>query len=289
MHSPRDYAILSMPQIAAAWQVPSYTRESDVFNRLSGVRRLCKVLVSIALCLPCMVLITDQGFANTAVTSADLRKKLVTTHALASQEQTDGRSELATALAKIKSLSDYTVDSGVVTYAKKKDVVEVGKYFVKKPRLIRVEVLKAGSKSGSVVVLRADGQIKARPGKMLKFAKLNLSADSDMLKTANGYSLLEADIESLLSGVVTDLEKGPRKCVVSSKALMSPVNNQNVRVVEVYGANGQVEQRIAIGESTKLPVEWTILKNGDLFSTSVWKNAKLNSGLSDSLFTLSKS
>jgi outer membrane lipoprotein-sorting protein len=77
--------------------------------------------------------------------------------------------------------------------------------------------------------------------------------------------------------------------VISSQALVSPANNESVRIVEVYGTSGQVEQRIAISETTKLPVEWTIVKGGVLFSTSVWKNAKLNTRLSDTLFTLSKS
>jgi outer membrane lipoprotein-sorting protein len=260
-----------------------------VFNNFSLPGTLSKLILCVALCLPCAMLSCDSAFAGTNVTSADLKKKLVTTKPFAAENQQDGRAALAEALARVKSLSDYSIDSGVVTYTKKKDVIEVGKYFVKKPRLIRVEVVKAGAKSGSVVVLRADGQIKARPGKMLKFAKLNLAPDSDMLKTANGYSLLQADIESLLAGVVNDLQGSPRKCMMSSKPVLSPVNNENVRIVEVYGTNGQVEQRIAISESTKLPVEWTIVKSGELFSTSVWKNAKLNSGLSDSLFSLSKS
>ena len=200
-----------------------------------------------------------------------------------------GDAFLKECIETVHQLGDYSADSGVLTHHGHKDSFETCHFFFKQPNQIRVEVVKAGIKSGSVLVRDQQGKITAKPGSLLKFKKLDLTPESALVKSANGFSMLEADYGSLLGNAQKTVTNSQNKCVVTADTIEYVPTHGRVRVMELQSApSNSVSERIFISADNKLPVEWTIYKGGTVFSTCAWRNQKLNTGMSDTLFSLKK-
>lgn len=261
----------------------------DIFKRnesVAGSFQRAPVAIAIAVGFGLQLLMPLEA-ESVSKTSSFAKHSLSNKPLPAGTQTEDGSAYYATALHGAQQLNDYVVDSAVYTYkGSSKPIIETCKFYFKKPGFIRVEVQKAGSKSGSILVVGADHQIQAKPGSFFKFMKLDLSPNSNLLKTANGFSLLKCDFATLMMNMKNQADVAHCRCVLAKLPTNDGPNSAKVRHLEFVLPSNVVLQRIAFDDRTKLPIEWSIFKRGHLFSTSVWSNVKLNPGLADTVFTL---
>lgn len=191
----------------------------------------------------------------------------------------DGTALVKAMLARSKQMKAYSFNSVLYTYKDGKEIVETGKLYFKKPNLLRFEVLKAGKRSGSVVVRQPDGKVRGKMGGALSGIKVSLSPDSKMLKSANNYSILESDLGSLLADAAEQL--GPNKT-----CLVGRVPGVSSQIIEIVGSDGSVTARISVDSTHNLPDEWLIYKGNSLFSKVQFANLKELASLPDELFSL---
>lgn len=191
----------------------------------------------------------------------------------------DGRSVLQSMQEKVKHMKGYSFDSDLTTYRGGKRIKEVGRLYFKSPNLVRFEVIKAGSRSGAVVVKQADGKIRGHMGGALSGIKVSLTPDSKILKSANGFSILESDLLSLLSDA-------KRKADSRLKCLASTGSGQNLQIVELLEGDGDVTDRIGVSPNEKLPEVWNLFSDSKLLSVLKFENLQARNDLPDSLFTM---
>ena len=239
---------------------------------MRGRNNRCK-LVKVALSVGLTLFAAAPSWAGVTVDEA-----LLSPQSLTASSGNDGRDELQGMLDRVRKLKGYTYDSVLTTYTSGKPIVEIGKLYFKSPNLVRFEVIKSGSRSGAVVVKQADGKIRGHMGGAFRGIKLTLSPDSKILKSANGFSIMQADLESLLSGA-DKKAKGDLKCLAVGPGSGRPA------VVELLESDGDVKDRIAVDSRGKLPSEWNIFNSNKLVSALQLNNVETRSDLSDNLFT----
>lgn len=205
----------------------------------------------------------------------------------ASPNAIDGTTLLQSVLDKCQDLRCYEFESSLTTYNGNKTVKESGRFYFKSPNMIRFEVTSSsGPRNGAIVVRQPNGSIKVKTGGLFGGMKLTLSKDSGLLKTSNGFSIVDSDFESLLKGAKKKVT-GPLKCL----ATPSPTpyaGGVNAYIIELIEPDGDVAERIALDPKDKLPIEWSIFNNKALFSNVKFNNTRVNTALNDELFSLEK-
>ncbi len=191
-------------------------------------------------------------------------------------------------LKAANSYKDYVFEYEMTNYKGKK-LIEKGKFYFKKPRMMRLE--EVGSfRKGSIAVMGSGGKIKAKPGGALSFMTVDLAPSSDYLRSANGYPMVDSDLSSLAQALKTFIEKDSCVARVTENTVQSTSNAPSqVYMLEVYhGSNfeGEIFKRVAIDPKSMLPVEWWDYIDGKLSSHSIWNNFKGNVGLADDVFTI---
>jgi outer membrane lipoprotein-sorting protein len=186
------------------------------------------------------------------------------------------------------SYKDYVFEYEMTNYKGKK-LIEKGKFYFKKPRMMRLE--EVGSfRKGSIAVMGSGGKIRAKPGGALSFMTVDLAPSSDYLRSANGYPMVDSDLTSLAQALKTFIEKDSCVARVTETTVQSTSNAPSqVYMLEVYhGSNfeGEIFKRVAIDPKSMLPVEWWDYIGGKLSSHSIWNNFKGNVGLADDVFTI---
>ncbi len=197
----------------------------------------------------------------------------------------DGAAFIDSMIKAAESYPDYVFDFTMVNIKGKKQT-EVGKFYFKKPRLIRLE--EVGSfRKGSVAVLGPGGKVRAKPGGAFKFVSVELPPNSDLLRGANGYPMVDSDLISLAQALKKFIDKDGCVSRVTENPIATAGDSKNY-MLEVYhkSLEGQIFKRVAVDPKTMLPVEWWDYLDGQLSSHSVWNNFKGNVGLADDLFTL---
>lgn len=211
--------------------------------------------------------------------------QIPTTSVLAGKSAaSDGKAFLKSVIAKVKSLDEYSFESVLTSYTKRKPIVEKGKLYFKSPNLVRFEVIEAGSKSGSIVVREVDGRIRGKAGGFLSGIVVNLSPQSKILKAANGYNILKSDLLTLLEDTLNKLGN-QHKCLAASAPIPYP-GRDNSYIIEILADNGLVEQRIILDKAEKLPVEWCLFEDDKLFSITRIQKLDHSKDIEDSLFSL---
>ncbi|MBS2006621.1 MAG: hypothetical protein JST01_06250 [Cyanobacteria bacterium SZAS TMP-1] len=170
-----------------------------------------------------------------------------------------------------------------MTAFRKGTIVEEGKFWFKKPRLLRLE--ETGSyKHGCIALLTPSGKVKARGGGALSMFTVDLDPQNSMLKSANGYPMVLSDLSSLATALKQFLAEGKSSRVTESPVQISS-QDEKVFILEVYHEpSHQIFKRVAIDTKTFLPVEWWDYLEGKLGSHSIWKTFKGNIALADNLF-----
>lgn len=217
--------------------------------------------------------------------SSDLGGNLPKTE---SASYTNGAPFIDRMLKAADSYKDYVFEYEMVNYKGKK-VVEKGKFYFKKPRMMRLEEV-GNFRKGSIAVMGSGGKIRAKPGGALSFMTVDLAPSSDYLRSANGYPMVDSDLTSLSQALKTFIEKDSCVARVTENTVQSTSSAPSqVYVLEVYhGTNfdGEIYKRVAVDPKSMLPVEWWDYIGGKLTSHSVWNNFKGNVGLADDVFTI---
>lgn len=198
--------------------------------------------------------------------------------------ETDGNPFLKSLTDRVKALKDYKYDSQLTTLTKGKIIKESGKFYYKAPQMVRFEAVQAGNRSGSVVVKQSDGKIKARAGGLLGSITLNLSPQSKLLRTTNGYNIVDSDMKTLLETVRAAV--GSSAKVVATQSPSDYPGLPKVYILEFLREGDSVAQRIAVDSERKLPLAWSVFNDGKLFSVVQFDKLATNANIADDLFVL---
>lgn len=201
----------------------------------------------------------------------------------------DGRDFVSSMTKAASRANDYTFKCVISTYRNGKVIREEGTFYYKRPSLMKMEVTE-GAKKGSVAVLGSDGKVRGHLGGMLKMFSGTIGKDSGLLKSANGFSMMNSDYDTLLKDLVKQLNEGSQ-CQVTSAPVTVAHTGEKVYVLEVYkNVDGDKEkdltQRVFIDPKTNLPEQWNLYRQDQLYSSTDWKDVKVNIGLSDEVFSL---
>lgn len=198
--------------------------------------------------------------------------------------ETDGNPFLKSLTDRVKALKDYKYDSQLTTLTRGKIITESGRFYYKAPQMVRFEAINAGNRSGSVVVKQSDGKIKARAGGLLGAITLNLSPQSKLLRTTNGYNIVDSDMTTLLETVRSAV--GPGAKIVATQSPSAYPGLPKVYILEFLREGDSVAQRIAVDSERKLPVAWSVFNDGKLFSVVQFDKLATNANIGDELFVL---
>jgi hypothetical protein len=179
------------------------------------------------------------------------------------------------------ALDNYSFNFEMTANKGNNTVKEQGKFLFKKPRQMRIEIT-SGPKKGSVAILGKDGKVRGHLGGPLSFFKATLSPDSDMLRSANGYPMVDSDFASLTAYLKNMLKKGNAGAVTPKPVTVQGIPSA-VHILDMYqdGSKQLLLKRIFINPNTNLPVQWHDFVDGKLLSVSKWDNIKTNLQLTD--------
>ncbi len=207
----------------------------------------------------------------------------VNVEATASSKWAPGETLIEQIHGQVKGLQDYTFDSALTVDLGSTLKIALGHFFYKKNKRFRVECVSNGMNNGAIVVRTDDGRITAEGGGMLKFMKMNLEPDSRMLILANGYNVLDSDLQSLLN--ILKSRMVGCEAFVTVEPIKDLKTGAALKVVEIKKGS-ILTDRIIVNASDSIPVEWDLYKDGSLFSVARFDKFRANIGLNDSLFTL---
>jgi hypothetical protein len=185
------------------------------------------------------------------------------------------------------NLNCYSFNYAMTSFKDKSPTLETGTFYFKKPHMMKIRIT-AGPKKGSEAVLGPDGKVRGHLGGALSFFKATLSPDSDMLRSGNGYPMVDSDFLSLVDYLKGMLKKGDRSRVTVQPVAVDSLPKK-VLVLDMYrsGASGdEVLKRIFLDPDTHLPLLWHDFAAGVMYSESSWSDIKPNLDLPDSFFKL---
>jgi outer membrane lipoprotein-sorting protein len=202
------------------------------------------------------------------------------------ESKVDGKEFIDDMKSTLDSYNTYSFQYEMTVFKGKKVTEEKGNFYFKKPNLMRAEEI-GNYKKGAIAVVDKNGKIKGHLGGALSAFTVTLQKDSDMLRSANGYSLLDSDFSSMAQVMQNFVKKG-----MQSKLSNRPINiegiSSKVYVLELYkgSQNPELFKRAYVDPKTLTPVEWFDYINGQLFAHTIWKNLQININLKDDIFTI---
>ncbi len=176
------------------------------------------------------------------------------------------------------TLNEYKYECEITSQKGSKTIKEQGTFYFKKPNSIRVDVT-AGPKNGSVAVLRPDGKVRGHMGGLLKYFTGTVSADSSLLTSTTGFSLVRSDYRTL----ATELRKYVRQGWTADVERTASGGNY---VLQMKSPEGKLGKRITVDEKTYLPLEWENTSGGKSISVCKFRNVVVNPGFSSTLFKI---
>ena len=235
----------------------------------------------------CMISVAMVTINSSALATNVEAKKVVLDLSDKNISYVDGRNLVEKMHQQATNLKAYSFKYKMNVYDGKKVVTERGDFYYKNPNLIRLEE-KGPYKKGAVAVLGPSGKVKAHLGGSLKLFVVELSADSGLLKSANGHPMIESDFKSLSKYLKSYVAKG-----MSVKASSKPLNvsgiKEKVFILDIKKKEDKDKlwKRVAVHPSTYLPIQWWDYNDsGYLHSHAQWGEIIKNRFLPDGLFTI---
>jgi len=260
----------------------SFARKSEKSNS----RRCMSMLLSLAV-------LSAIGTGTAATAKQDVKVEATLAHDLPKKlefgHMKDGKDFVQTMTKAAQGANDYTFRCVINTFRDGKVIKEEGNFYYKRPSMMKMEVTE-GAKKGAVAVLGTDGKVRGHLGGMLKIFSGTIGKDSDLLKSANGFSMMNSDYETLLRDLQRQISQGST-CLVTPAPVSVAHTGEKVYVLEVYkqvdnDKEKDLTQRVFIDQKTGLPEQWNLYKQDQLFSSTDWRDVKLNIGLSNEVFSL---
>jgi outer membrane lipoprotein-sorting protein len=196
----------------------------------------------------------------------------------------NGTALLDQLLKNAGALGDYKYDATLESYAGKKVLRATGTFYFKPVNSVRMEVKDFGCKSGSILVRGSDGKIKGKGGPQMWGMKMNLGADSRLLKMPNGLNAVESDVVSLYRRLKAEAAGGNK--VVSGNGPMKVDSLSSPALVLESQSGSKVMDRVFIDPVKKLPVQWDLFDDGKFQSRSKFQNYQINAHWDDSQFSI---
>ena len=217
--------------------------------------------------------------------SEDATNHNYTPHGPIVESMSDGAEFINKMQKEVSKLNDYSLVFETKTFKKNETIVEKGKLYFKKPKLMRIEEIGEFNK-GSVAVIGKDGKARAHAGGIASIITVTTEPDDKMLNAANGDKMEDSDFASLLRILQERLKEGQLARVTEKPVVIEAVG-EPAYIIELYKAAEpkQVLKRIYVHPSSNLPIRWDDYDYKDP-CLSTWKNVKSNIGLSDDLFKL---
>ncbi len=264
--------------------------EKNVHNQRPGASFLKKAAAIVGATYASLLIGSQSSFAagpltanaqTEAASSASGPQTLDSTSSMS-----DGVAFIEKCLKAANSYTDYSFDYIQTVYKENGTVVEKGTVLVKKPQL--KAIVRSGPKAGCVAVVLPDGKVKAHGSGAFKFITVTLPATSDMLRSANGWPMVESDFGSIWKAMqkYSSQDKCPAK--VTAAPVAEPTQKGKVLVLVMTKPNGEKYKRALVDPTTNIPVEWWDYQNGKLYAHSLWTNFKGNQGLSEKIFSTTK-
>lgn len=176
------------------------------------------------------------------------------------------------------TLSEYKYECEITSQKGNKTIKEFGTFYFKKPNSIRVDVT-GGPKNGSVAVLRSDGKVRGHMGGWLKNFVGTVPADSNLLTSTTGFSLVRSDYKTLASELRKYMQQG-------WSANVERTTDGSNYLLQMKSPEGKLGKRITVDEKTFLPLEWENTAGGKSVSLCKFRNVVVNPGFSATLFKI---
>ena len=270
-----------------------YPRSSKTMSSVSFPRFSTNTRARLLTMLLSLVVLSSVSAGTQALASKDAKTEVTLMHDLPKKlefgNMKDGREFVSAMTKTAQSANDYTFKCAINTFRDGKVIKEQGNFYYKRPSLMKMEVTE-GARKGAVAVLGTDGKVRGHLGGMLSLFSATIGKDSGMLKSANGFSMMDSDYDTLLKDLVKQLNEGST-CLVTTAPVTVAHTGDKVYVLEVYkDINGDKEkdltQRVFIDQKTNLPEQWNLYRQDQLFSSTDWREVRVNIGLSDDVFNL---
>ncbi|HNB23816.1 MAG TPA: hypothetical protein PKZ32_15480 [Candidatus Melainabacteria bacterium] len=197
----------------------------------------------------------------------------------------DGASFIETMAEKVDRLNDYSLSFETRIFKKNSTVIDSGKLYFKKPKMMRVEETGEFNK-GSVAVIQRDGKARAKGGGITGLLVLTLKPDDKMLDAANGDKMEDSDFASLVRILKERLHNG-QSVRISQQPVITAGVSEPAYILELFRAAQPKTclKRVWVSPVSYLPIRWDDYDYKDP-CLSIWKDVRSNQGLSDDLFKL---
>lgn len=183
---------------------------------------------------------------------------------------------------RFRALTDYQCNVDIVTKLGPDLQAGSGQFWFKQPRMLRVRILDGPGK-GSEVAVDSGGQIRGRKRGILSFVVKKLKASDRRLSTIRGTSMLELDWGSFFLRYHAAALRPD--AVITLEA--HPDSNSANRVVITYPDLGKSMREIySLDPQEWVIVEGALWEDGVLVEHVVFRDIRLNPGLTDSFFKL---
>lgn len=196
----------------------------------------------------------------------------------------DGKSLWDSIRKQVGAWKEYRTDVSLIFF-KGGDTKETkSRVFWRNSEEVRIEVVSAGFKSGSVMVKHKDGHVRIHTGPMLAFVKMTVDPDSRLLKMENGRNVTKASIPSLVSELSEEMKAG-LKCLVSSNS-ETIEGLPPVLEFQILNLDGSLNARVFVTSDKHIPVRWERFAQGKHTSMATFSGLSVDPGLADNLFQL---
>lgn len=197
----------------------------------------------------------------------------------------DGSSVIQSMYEKADKIKDYSCNFEIDVFKKSTTVREKGKFYFKKPRMMRSEE-HGEYHPGAVVVFRRDGTVRAHYGGWMKIFTATVDPNDSRLLASNGYPMKGTDFLSLAAFLKNWLAEGIKSRITPDPVAVEGISKK-VLVLEMYRPSKPqfVLKKVYLDPATLLPMRWDDHDYANP-SLSKWTDIKTNLGLSDDLFDL---
>lgn len=181
--------------------------------------------------------------------------------------------------ARFQQLQDYECDADTECRLGSKTESTGLHIWFRKPRLMRIKVMR-GKNKGSEVVMGRDGKIRARKGGVLKFISVRLKPNDRRLRNLRGTPLTRLHWENFYAEYRRHADlPGAR-----TAARRAPGGHE---ITLTYSSNGtSVREVFRIASDTWTLTEGQMFENGTMVDGVRFRNFRFNAGLQDRFFAL---